>query len=277
MTPLSPSSKIVVRSWFVSEQPASEMYPADLEAIAIEAASTAAHAIRAETGAIRAIRMKSTPTDPVTHLDLEAERIIRKVLAERTPDASVLGEEDGGSSTSSGIGWVIDPIDGTVNLTYGLPITSVSIGATMDGKVVAGCVVDIMRGEAFSASAGRGARMDSVPIGVTQADELAASLIATGFDYSAEGRVLEAEHFARILPAARDVRCIGSAALNLCWVACGRFDGFYQRNMQYWDYAAGAIIAAEAGAGVQVPTADDGNLMVAANPTIFEALLSVVT
>jgi len=260
----------------VSEVTSSEVRPADLEAIAIEAASAAARVTHAETGAVRAIRTKSTPTDPVTHLDLEAERLIRKVLAERTPEASVLGEEDGGSSGPSGIGWVIDPIDGTVNLTYGVPIPRVSVAATLDGEVVAGCVVDIMRGEAFSASTGRGARVDSVPIGVTQADELAASLIATGFDYSAEGRALEAEHLGRILPAARDVRCIGSAALNLCWVACGRFDGFYQRNMQYWDYAAGAIIAAEAGAGVQVPTIDNGNLMVVANPTIFDALLSVV-
>jgi myo-inositol-1(or 4)-monophosphatase len=252
------------------------MSPADLETIAIEAASAAAHAIRTETGAIRAIRMKSTPTDPVTHLDLEAERIVREMLAERTPGAAVLGEEDGGSRGSSGIGWVIDPIDGTVNLTYGLPITSVSVAATIDGAVVAGCVVDIMRDEVFSAIAGGGARMDASDIDVTRADSLAASLIATGFDYSAQGRALEAEHFSRILPAARDVRCIGSAALNLCWVACGRFDGFYQRKMQYWDYAAGAIIAAEAGARVQTPSASNERLMVAATPRIFEALLGVV-
>jgi myo-inositol-1(or 4)-monophosphatase len=249
----------------------------ELEAIAIEAASAAARVIRTETGAIAAIRMKSTPTDPVTHLDLEAERIVREVLAARTPDASILGEEDGGTRGDGGIGWVIDPIDGTVNLTYGLPITSVSVAATSDGQVVAGCVVDIMRDEVFSASVGGGARLDADPIGVTEADELAASLIATGFDYAAEARALEAAHFGRILPAARDVRCIGSAALNLCWVACGRFDGFYQRNMQYWDYAAGALIAAEAGAAVQAPLSDNDRLMVAANPHIFEALRAVVS
>ncbi len=249
---------------------------ADLEAIAVEAASAAAEVIRVETGTIRAIRMKSTPTDPVTHLSLEAERVVREVLTERTPDASVLGEEVGGTSGSSTIGWVIDPIDGTVNLTYGVPITSVSVAATIDGTVVAGCVVDIMRGEVFSASAGGGARMDGSSIHVTQADELAASLVATGFDYSAQGRAVEAEFFGRILPAARDVRCIGSAALNLCWVACGRFDGFYQRNMQYWDYAAGAIIAAEAGARVQIPVIDNDRLTVAATPRIFAALLGAV-
>ena len=158
MTPLPPSSKSVVRSWSVSEA-ISKVQPAALEAIAVEAASAAARAVRTEAGAIRAIRMKSTPTDPVTHLDLEAERIVREVLAERTPDAAVLGEEDGGAKGISGIGWVIDPIDGTVNLTYGLPITSVSVAATIDGAVVAGCVVDIMREEAFSASADGGARM----------------------------------------------------------------------------------------------------------------------
>ena len=276
MTPRPPSSRSVARSWCVSEVTARKVRAADLEAIAIEAASAAARAIRTETGAIRAIRMKSTPTDPVTHLDLEAERIVREVLAKRTPDAAVLGEEDGGTSVSSGIGWVIDPIDGTVNLTYGLPITSVSVAATIDGTVVAGCVVDTMRGEVFSASTDGGARMDATGIEVTQAGELAASLIATGFDYSAEGRAIEAQHFSRILPAARDVRCIGSAALNLCWVACGRFDGFYQRNMQYWDYAAGAIIAEEAGARLQVPNAHNGRLMVAANPHIYDALRGVV-
>jgi len=248
----------------------------DLEAIAIEAASAAARAIRAETGAIRAIRTKSTPTDPVTHLDLEAERVIRGVLVQRTPDASILGEEDGDTTGSSAIGWVIDPIDGTVNLTYGLPVISVSVAGTIDGTVVAGCVVDILRDEVFSASAAAGARLDASPIAVTGADDLAASLIGTGFAYSSEGRALEAEYFSHILPVARDVRCVGSAALNLCWTAVGRLDGFYQRNMQYWDYAAGALIAAEAGARVQAPAPHNGRLMVVANPRIFAALKGVV-
>ena len=266
----------------MSEPPATvrateqDLCAGDLEAIAIEAASAAARAIRAETGAIRAIRTKSTPTDPVTHLDLEAERVIRAVLVRRTPGASILGEEDGDTAGSSAIGWVIDPIDGTVNLTYGLPIVSVSVAATIDGVVVAGCVVDIQRDEVFSASAASGARLDASPIAVTSAEDLAASLIGTGFDYASEGRVLEAECFSRILPAARDVRCVGSAALNLCWVACGRLDGFYQRNMQYWDHAAGALIAAEAGARVQAPTPDNGRLMVVANDRIFGSLLRVV-
>jgi myo-inositol-1(or 4)-monophosphatase len=245
---------------------------ADLEAIAVEAANEGARVVRAAAGDLGTVRTKSTPTDPVTSLDLVSERAIRDVLARRTPDASVLGEEDGNVGGPSSVGWIIDPIDGTVNLTYALPVISVSVAATLNGEVVAGCVVDPHRGDVFSACLDGGARCDGEPISVSGSASLAASLVSTGFDYRSDERSREAQYLARVLPAARDIRCFGSAALNLCWVACGRLDAHYQRKMQLWDYAAGALIAAEAGATIQPPTASNGELMVVASPGILDAL-----
>ncbi|MFV2063660.1 MAG: inositol monophosphatase, partial [Chloroflexota bacterium] len=141
---------------------------------------------------------------------------------------------------------------------------------------VAGVVVDVSRDEVFSAAVGRGARMDGVPIGPSSAAGLEEALVATGFGYSAQARAAEAEHLSRVLPLARDIRCFGSSALHLCWVACGRIDAFYQRNMKRWDHAAGALIALESGARLEAPTPDNGELMVAASPRVFEPLLRLV-
>lgn len=251
--------------------------PGELEAIAVEAGREGASVIRRAAGELGAVSTKSTPTDPVTSLDLASERAIRAVLAARTPDATVLGEEAGMVDGSSEVGWIIDPIDGTVNLTYDLPVLSVSVAATLAGEVAAGAVIDVRRGDVFSAARGVGARRDGSPIEVSHPSSLAQSLIGTGFAYTSAGRALEAPYLQRVLPAARDIRCFGSAALNLCWVACGRLDGFYQRDMRYWDYAAGALIAVEAGARLEWPSADNGELMVASGPGIHAALLRLVS
>jgi myo-inositol-1(or 4)-monophosphatase len=248
----------------------------DLEGIAVEAATEGARTIRAGAGDLGAIRTKSSPTDPVTSLDIEVERVIRQVLAKCTPGASVLGEEDGDIGGPSAVGWVVDPIDGTVNLTYDLPVISVSLAATVNDTVVAGAVVDVRRDETFSAAAGAGASRDGAGIAVSGAGSLAESLIGTGFDYSAAGRAAEATYLGRVLPAARDIRCFGSAALNLCWVACGRLDAFYQRGMKRWDYAAGALIAVEAGARMESAETEGGQVMVVASPGVFEPLLHLV-
>ena len=250
--------------------------PSELEAIAVEAASEGARLVRAAAGDLGPVAVKSTPTDPVTALDVAVERVIREILARRAPHSSVLGEEVGEIGGSSGIGWVVDPIDGTVNLTYDLPVMSVSIAATIDGETAAGAVVDVLRGDTFSAARGEGARLDGRAITPTTATDLSASLIGTGFMYVPEGRAMEAEFVARLLPAARDIRCMGSAALNVCWVGCGRLDGFYQRNMQYWDFAAGEIVAREAGATVSGPEADNDELMVVSAPGIHAELRSMV-
>jgi myo-inositol-1(or 4)-monophosphatase len=255
---------------------ASALTPPDLEVIAIEAAGEGARVIRAAAGDLGTVRTKSTPTDPVTSLDLASERAIRAVIERRTPNASVVGEEDGVVAGSSDVGWVIDPIDGTVNLTYDLPVMSVSVAATLGGQVVAGSVVDVLRGDVYSANRGGGARRGGSSISASEVHEIADSLVGTGFAYTPAGRADEAVYLHRVLPAARDIRCFGSAALNLCWVACGRLDGFYQRNMQHWDYAAGALVAAEAGARLEWPTAANGRLMVASGPSIHEALRRLV-
>jgi myo-inositol-1(or 4)-monophosphatase len=250
-------------------------YP-ELEAIAVAAALEGAAVIRASDGRLGDVRMKSGPTDPVTALDLEVERVVRDHLAKVTPEAAILGEELGRTAGTSRLGWVLDPIDGTVNLTYDLPVVGVSLAATSDGEVVASAIVDVVRGETFSAFSGGGARREGQPIRPTSVGLLADSLVATGFAYAAESRASESGAVGRVLPAARDVRNFGSTALHLCWVACGRLDGYFQRGMPWWDYAAGALIAHESGARVQTPSPGNGELLVASSPHIFEALLALV-
>jgi myo-inositol-1(or 4)-monophosphatase len=218
------------------------------------------------------VRTKSSPTDPVTALDLEVERVIREHLGRLTPGASFLGEEGGDRQGESSLGWILDPIDGTVNLMYDLPVISVSLAATVDGTIVAGVVVDVWRHEVFGAARGTGARLDGLPIRPSGVATLGEALVATGFAYAADVRAVEAGDVARILPVARDVRGFGSTALHLCWVACGRLDAYYQRGLKVWDYAAGALIAAEARARLAWPTPGNGHLMLAASPAIFDPL-----
>ena len=255
---------------------ASPLLPTELEAIAAEAAIHGAATVRTAAGALGTVRTKSSPTDPVTALDLAVEQAVRQHLAARTPGASFLGEEGGATAGDSSLGWILDPIDGTVNLTYDLPFISVSLAATVDGEVVAGAVVDIWRDETFSAALGAGARLGGAPVAPSTAPEVAQALVATGFEYSAEGRAAQVESLARVLPAARDIRCFGSSALHLCWVACGRLDAYYQRHAKRWDYAAGALIAAEAGARVELPSAANGDLLLASSPLIHDSLLDLL-
>jgi myo-inositol-1(or 4)-monophosphatase len=232
--------------------------------------------VREAHGQRGSIRTKSSPTDPVTELDLAVEQVIREHLASRTPGASFLGEEEGARGGESTVGWILDPIDGTVNLTYDVPLIAVSLAATLRGEVVAGAVVDVWQHEVYSAAAGGGARRDGARIEPSSVAELGQALVATGFDYSSEVREAEARTFARVLPAARDIRCFGSSALHLCWVACGRLDAYYQRDSKRWDYAAGALIAHEAGATVMRPSPDNGELLLASSPRIYEPLLALL-
>jgi myo-inositol-1(or 4)-monophosphatase len=250
--------------------------PAALESIAVDAAAEGANVIRAAAGRFDVIGTKSTPTDPVTELDIAVEQTIRDRLERLTPGAGFLGEEQGRRTGVSALGWILDPIDGTVNLTYRIPLVAVSLAATISGRVVAGVVIDPWRDEVFSASRGQGARVDGSSIAISTVQRLSDALVATGFSYSSDGRATQAETFGRVLPAARDVRCFGSSALHLCWVANGRLDGYYQRDMQAWDYAAGALIAEEAGARLEHPTPANGQLMVAASPRVFEPLLALL-
>ncbi len=193
---------------------------------------------------------KSSGTDMVTEMDRAAEaRIVEGLLGAR-PDDGLLGEEGTDRPGTSGVRWVVDPLDGTTNYLYGLPGFAVSIAAEVDGEVVAGVVLDVVREELFAATLGGGATRDGAPIRSSAATELPLALMATGFSYDAERRRRQAAVLVEVLPNIRDVRRSGAAAVDLCSVACGRVDGFWEKGLAPWDLAAGGLIAAEAGAVV---------------------------
>ncbi|BBZ44872.1 inositol-1-monophosphatase [Mycobacterium parmense] len=234
-----------------------------------------------------AVRSKSTPTDPVTIVDTETERLLRDRLAELRPGEPILGEEGGGPSgpaaiPADAVSWVLDPIDGTVNFVYGIPAYAVSVGVQVNGESVAGAVADVVAGRVYSAAAGLGAHVaderGSQPLRCAAVDELSMALLGTGFGYARERRAAQAALLARMLPMVRDIRRIGSAALDLCMVAAGRLDAYYEHGLQVWDRAAGALIAAEAGARVLLPPegGDGAGLVMAAAPGIADELLAVL-
>ena len=249
---------------------------AELERIASATARAAAAVVADADGRARAVGHKSSPTDVVTETDLRAEDLVRRLLSEATPGAGVLGEEGGMTAPAARLQWVIDPLDGTVNFLYGVPIFAVSIAAAVDGEVVAGAVIDVLRDELFSARLGGGALRNGERISVSSCASLPEALVTTGFSYHADLRAAQGEVAHRLLSRARDVRCFGSAALELCWVACARVDGYFQRDTEIWDRAAGALIADEAGASIEMPCPENDDLVIAAAPGVFDALRSVV-
>ncbi len=248
-----------------------------LEHVAVAVAATAADFVREHAGHATTARTKTSPTDVVTHTDVACEQLIRSELLARSPGSTIVGEEFDESRGPSNIGWIVDPIDGTVNFLYDLPVISVSVAATIDGRVVAGAVADVHRRDVFSATLGAGARRDREPIATSTVANLAEALVATGFAYDAATRAEQAEALKRLLPRCRDIRCMGSAALNLCWVACGRVDAYFERHLKPYDWAAGALIAAESGATVVRPSADPNDLVLAATPAIAGPLADLVT
>ena len=260
---------------------ADEHAPRNLEAVAASVARASADLIRTHVGRATRLGAKSSPTDVVTRTDVDAEELIRRLLADATPDAGVLGEEGGQTPMPAGgernrLQWVVDPLDGTVNFLYSLPVMAVSVAAAFDGEVVAGAVVDVLRAETFSASAGMGARVDGDRIDVSRCPSLARALVLTGFSYTAQIRGRQGDIVQSLLPAARDIRCFGSAALQLCWVGAGRADAYFERDIKVWDYAAGALIAREAGAVTELPCPENDGLVIAATPTVFDELRTVV-
>jgi myo-inositol-1(or 4)-monophosphatase len=249
---------------------------AELERIASITARAAAGVVTSAYGQPRAVGRKTSPTDVVTQTDLRAEELVRRRLLEATPEAGILGEEGGKTAPGARLQWVIDPLDGTINFLYGVPLFAVSIAAAVDGEIVAGAVVDVLRDELFTAHHGGGARMDGAPICVSACSSLPEALVTTGFSYRAELRDLQGEVAHRLLSRARDLRCFGSAALELCWVACARADAYFQRDTEIWDRAAGVLIAAEAGALTELPCPENDDLAIAACPGVFEELRAVV-
>jgi myo-inositol-1(or 4)-monophosphatase len=199
-------------------------------------------------GPRREVRSKSTPTDLVSEADIEAERALRSFLAARRPDDAVLGEEGGdrGAGTS-GVRWIVDPLDGTVNFLFGIPQWAVSVACADGDGLVAGVVLDPLRDEIFAATRDGPATRDGEPVDASSRGDLATAMVGTGFAYDAEVRVAQAEVAARVLPRVRDLRRMGSAALDLAWTACGRYDAYYERGLQPWDRAAGELLCARAG------------------------------
>jgi myo-inositol-1(or 4)-monophosphatase len=216
----------------------------ELQGIAAEAARAAGELLRERfvAGGERAVGSKSTPTDLVSEADLAAERAIRAIIAARRPGDAVLGEEGGETQEGEGLRWIVDPLDGTVNFLFGLPQWCVSVAVHDDDGGLAGVVFDPLRDELFAGERGGRATLNGVAVAGSRASDLATSLVATGFAYSADVRAGQAEVFARVLPRVRDIRRMGSAALDLAWTAAGRYDAYYERGVHIWDVAAGTIL-----------------------------------
>ena len=219
------------------------------EGIARDAGSFA-HAARRSLGAgTRAVHdTKSSDVDPVTEFDRATEAMIVERLRERRPDDAIVGEEGASHSGTSGFEWHIDPIDGTVNFVYDLPGWCTSIGVLHDGVPVAAAVFAPVVGELFSAGLGQGTTVNGESVFASAATDMATSLAATGFSYHlGEHRIVQAERIARLLPQLRDIRRLGSAALDLSYVAAGRVDSYFEEFLHSWDVAAGVLLVTEAG------------------------------
>ncbi|WUQ27368.1 inositol monophosphatase [Streptomyces sp. NBC_00239] len=253
---------------------------AELLALALEAARLAGDLLRDGRPADLAVAAtKSSPIDVVTEMDIAAEKLITGFLAEHRPVDGLLGEEGADSPGTSGVRWIVDPLDGTVNYLYGLPAWAVSIAAEYRGETVAGVVAVPMRGETFQAVRGGGARLaGGPPLRCRPAAPLDQALVSTGFNYVHRVRSHQADVAQRLIPQVRDIRRSGSAAVDLCDVAAGRLDGYYERGLHPWDLAAGELIAREAGAltGGRPGQPASGELTVAATPAVFGPLQALL-
>ena len=257
---------------------------AELLDVAVEAVRMAGGLLleRALAGRELEVSSKSTPTDLVSEADLESERAIKALLAQRRPDDGFVGEEGGSEQGCSGLDWVVDPLDGTVNFLFGIPQWCVSVAVKDGDGIVAGAVYDPNRDELFTASRDGRATL-SGPGGVveltgSQREDLATAMIATGLAYDAKVRAAQAGVLARAVPRVRDIRRFGSAALDLAWTSAGRFDAYFERTVKQWDIAAGALICQRAGLQVlELPVQEDlpwGILV--APPALAEPLLELV-
>jgi myo-inositol-1(or 4)-monophosphatase len=268
----------------VSERP-TDVDPAlaaELLALAEEAAARAGRLLREGRPAdLGVAATKSSPIDVVTEMDLAAEKLITGFLAEHRPGDAFLGEEGGASpgGGAGGVRWVVDPLDGTVNYLYGLPHWAVSVAAELHGEVVAAVVAAPMRGETYRAVLGGGAERlaegrEPEPMRTRPEPPLEHALIGTGFNYVTAVKTAQAAVAHRLIPRVRDIRRSGSAAIDLCDVAQGRLDGYYERGLAPWDLAAGDLIAREAGAltGGRVGERPGPDLTVAASPGVFRHL-----
>jgi myo-inositol-1(or 4)-monophosphatase len=255
--------------------------PTDLRCLLDLASELARDAGRLHTEGLRgALRLetKSSPTDLVSQVDREAERLIVERLRRLRPDDAVLGEEGALGDGTSGVEWVIDPLDGTTNYVYGYAAFAVSIAVKIDGRPRIGVVLDSSAEHMYRAIAGFGVTCDDRPIRARESSDLSTALVATGFSYEAAQRERQGAVVARVVGRVRDLRRGGTAALDLCHVAAGRVDAYWELDLSPWDYAAGAVIAAEAGAEVAFPKAAHGRgpAVVAAAPALMPTFLGLL-
>ena len=252
----------------------------DLLELAVATAREAGELVarRRAEAPVRVAATKSSPTDVVTASDTAAERLIRERLQGARPDDAFLGEEGGDSAGGSGVRWIVDPIDGTVNYLYGLPAYAVSIAAEVDGETAVGVVLNPVSGETWTAVAGSGAWLNGVAIEVNDLADPSQALVGTGFSYDVQRRTNQGQQVARLLPKVRDIRRIGAASLDLCAVGTGRLDAFVEQGLQPWDLAAGGLVARESGARVGGLGAEPAGerLVLAANPQLWERLQPMV-
>lgn len=258
---------------------------AALEQVACEAARAAGRLVVEDRPRDLGVTSKSTRTDVVTEMDQRSQELLVEVLTRLRPGDGVLGEEEGGVAGTSGVTWVVDPIDGTVNYLYEIPQYAVSVAAVVGDPTVpgewtslAGAVLDPSSGALFHAHLGGGARLTTATgttaLRASDATELALSLVGTGFGYDREVRTRQAQALVEVIGEVRDIRRMGSAALDLCAVARGHLDGYYESGLNAWDRAAGELVAREAGALVGGPDGPDAarELTWAAAPGIADAL-----
>ena len=253
--------------------------PAALLALAVDLARRAGDlAAQGRRRGLSTPDTKSSPTDMVTEFDRASESLIVSGLRAARPDDGIVGEEGANVAGTSGIEWFIDPIDGTTNYLYGQPSWAVSIAAADASGTIIGVVHAPVLAETFTAMRGRGAQLNGAAVAVSTTTELAIALVATGFSYRATMRAAQGALAHHVLPRVRDIRRLGSAALDLCFVACGRSDAYYEEGLNAWDSAAGALIANEAGATVVDfgggPARSDR--VVACTPAIAAALLATL-
>lgn len=194
------------------------------------------------------VEVKRTSTDLVTDVDRAGEALVVEMLRRSRPDDGIIGEEGTAIPGTSGVEWIVDPLDGTTNFVYGHPGYSVSVAAALDGELVVGVVADPVSGQVFVGRAGGGATCNGDPIRCSAEDDLAQALVATGFGYDPAERARQARVLTEVIPHVRDIRRMGGAAIDLCSVALGRVDAYYERGLNPWDLAAGTVIAREAGA-----------------------------
>ena len=265
--------------------------PEALLRIAMDAAGEAGRLLASWRGLERpeVVDTKSSPTDVVTEMDRRSEELITGRIRAVRPGDTVLGEEGGqtlggqGGPGQARVRWVVDPLDGTVNYLYGLPDWAVSIAAEVDGAVLAGVVEVPRRGETFTAVAGRGAWLHrdgiAVQLRCNSGVALGHALVGTGFGYDPGRRRVQGEVVAALLPHVRDIRRAGAAAVDFCSVAAGRMDAYFERGLNYWDYAAGGLIAREAGAlvGGLSGRPESSSMTVAAGPELFPHLDAFLT